>query len=70
MKTRTTQLTVAPKGADLFDDRSTIIEIDDKGGGEFIKIVQPHGSADIRIDTDEWPVIRAAIDKMIKECNK
>lgn len=70
MRTRITQLTVAPEGADLCDDRSTHIEIDDEGGGEFIKVVQPHGSADIRIDANEWPVIRAAIDKMIKECKE
>lgn len=70
MKTRTTQLTVAPDGADLYDDRSTHIEIDDEGGGEFVKVVQPCGNADIRIDPNEWPAIRAAIDKMIKGCNK
>lgn len=70
MITRTTQLTVAPEGADLYDDRSTHIEIDDEGGGEFIKVVQPCGSADIRFDQDEWPAIRAAIDKMIKECKE
>ena len=70
MKTSITQLTVAPEGADLHDDRSTHIEIYDEGGGEFIKVVQPHGSDDIRIEPDEWSVIRAAIDKLIKECNK
>lgn len=70
MKTRITRLTVAPEGADLYDDRSTHIETDDEGGGEFIKIVQPHGFSDIRIDPSEWPVIRAAIDKLIEECNK
>lgn len=70
MKTRITQLTVAPEGADLYDDRSTHIEIDDEGGGEFIKVVQPCGNAEIRIDPSEWPVIRRAIDKLFKECNK
>lgn len=70
MKTRTTQLTVAPEGADLYDDRSTHIEIDDEGGGEFIKVTQPHGSSDIRLDPSEWPVIRAAIDRLFEECNK
>lgn len=70
MKTRITQLTVAPAGAELYDDRSTIIEITDEGGGEFITVTQPHGSSDIRLDPSEWPVIRAAIDKMIEECNK
>lgn len=70
MKTRITQLTVSPDGASLFDDRSTIIEIDDEGGGEFIKVVQTHGSSDIRFDPEEWPVIRAAIDRLIEECNE
>ncbi len=70
MKVRITQLTVAPEGADLCDDRSTIIEITDEGGGEFITVIQPDGPAEIRIDADEWPAIRRAIDKLFKECNK
>ena len=70
MKTRITQLTVAPEGAGLYDDRSTIIEIADEGGGEFITVTQPDANAEIRIDADEWPAIRAAIDKMVKGCNK
>ena len=70
METRITQLTVAPEDADLYDDRSTNIEIDDEGGGEFVKIIQPSGSAEIRIDVDEWPAIRAAVNKLIKECKR
>lgn len=70
MKTRITQLTVAPEGADLYDDRSTHIGIDDEGGGEFIKVVQPGGFSDTRINPDEWPAIRAAIDRLFDECNK
>ena len=69
MKTRITQLTVAPEGADLYDDRSTIIEIADEGGGEFITVTQPDGAAEIRFDADEWPAIRAAVNKLIKACN-
>lgn len=70
MKTRITKLTVAPEGADLYDERSTHIEIYDEGGGEFIKVIQTHGSADIRFDPGEWPVIRAAINSLFDECNK
>lgn len=68
MKTRITQLTVAPEDADLYDDRSTHIEIYDEGGGEFVKIAQPSHGAEIRIDPSEWSVIRAAVNKLIKEC--
>lgn len=70
MKTRITQLTVAPEGADLYDDRSTHIEIDDDGVGEFVTISQPDNGATIRIDPTEWPAIRAAVNKLIKECSK
>ena len=70
MKTRITQLSVAPEGVDLYDDRSTHIEIMDEGNGEFVKIVQPSGVADIRIEAGEWPYIRDAINNMINECKK
>lgn len=70
MKTRITQLTVAPEDADLYDDRSTHVSIDDEGGGEFITISQPETTADIRIDLDEWPAIRAAVNKLTKECKE
>ena len=70
MKTRITQLSVAPEGADLYDDRSTHIEIDDEGGGEFVTISQPDNGVTIRIDPNEWPAIRAAVNKLIKECRE
>jgi len=70
MKIRITRLTVAPEGADLYDECSTHIAIDDEGGGEFVKIVQPSGGTDIRIDVDEWPAIRDAVNKLINECRK
>lgn len=35
-----------------------------------IEVRQPDGAAEIRFDANEWPVIRAAIDKLFKECNK
>ena len=70
MKTRITQLSVAPEGADLYDDRSTHIEIMDEGNGEFVKIVQPSHDGVIRIDAGEWPYIRDAINNMVKECKK
>jgi hypothetical protein len=53
----------------LFDEYATLIEVDDLGGGEFIKISQPcvAGDGEISIDTDEWSVIREQIDKMIAD---
>lgn len=68
MITRITQLTVAPIGAPIFDERATKIEIADEAGGEFIELVQDDRR--IRLDSDEWPVVRSAVDRMAKEIRK
>ena len=70
MKTRITQLTITPEGASLFDDRSTYIDIDDEGDGEFVKVAQYSRTAGIAIDAKEWPAIRAAIDRLFEECKR
>ena len=35
----------------MYDDRSTHIEIDNEGGGDFIKVVQSHVSSSVRAAT-------------------
>ena len=69
-ETRTTKLAILPKGEPLYHEGTTEIEIVDDAGGEFLEILQ-HGepfSGKIKIDIYEWPTVKAAIDKMIKEC--
>jgi hypothetical protein len=53
----------------LLDEYATQIEIDDLGGGEFVKITQPcaAGNEEISIDIEEWPAIRAQINKMVAD---
>jgi len=64
--TRVTRITVGPKGEDIFSDSVTHIEIDDEGGGEFIKVRQGEETfSGIRVDADEWPAIAEAIDMML-----
>ena len=57
---------------DILDEYATQIEIDDLGGGEFVKISHPGvvGSEWISIETDEWPAIRTQIDNMIADIEK
>jgi hypothetical protein len=59
-------LIVMPKGADIFDERSTRISLDDEGGGPFV-VVKQEGRNDntIAIDAKEWPAIRDAIQRML-----
>ena len=55
----------------MYSDRATDITIVDEGGGEFVEVEQhldEYGK--IGINPEEWPTIRAAIDKMVKECRE
>ena len=57
---------VVPEGKPLYADTVTRIEIDDETGGEFVKVTQNRGS--VGIDPDEWPAVREAIDRAIRDC--
>lgn len=71
-ETRTTKLTVLLKGESLFHESATEVEIVDEAGGEYLEVSQCSDSYEgkIAIDPYEWPALKAAIDKMIKECRK
>ena len=72
MKIRVTQLTVVPDGKPIYDESATQVEITDEGGGEFL-IIRQAGVVgrqnEIRLDDDEWPTIREAIERMIGQIN-
>jgi len=69
-ETRTLKIVVLPKGEPIFANAATEIEIVDEAAGEFIEISQ-HGDKNegkIQVDPLEWPILREAINRMIKEC--
>jgi len=65
-ETRTTKMIVGIKGQQIFDDSVTEIEIVDEAAGEFLEISQEGGK--LRFDLEEWPHVRAAVEKMFKLC--
>ena len=73
-ETRTLKIAIIPEGEPIFSEGVTTVEILDEAGGEFLKVNQQHTSADedsrqsILIDPEDWPHIKAGIEKMIKEC--
>jgi hypothetical protein len=71
-ETRTTKITVLPKGEPLYHEGATEIAIVDEAAGEYLEVSQCSDSHEgkIKIDIYEWPALKAAIDKMIKECRK
>lgn len=66
--TRVTRLHVLTEGEPLFDERGFSVEIDDEGGGEFVVVHDRDG--EIRLNAEEWPALREAIDRMVKECRE
>lgn len=71
--TRVTRLHVLPEGQPIFDERAYSVEIDDEAGGEFVKVLchdENCSNGQISIDPREWPALREAIDRMVKECRE
>lgn len=69
-RTRVTRLLVLPAGEPAFSEMATTVSIDDEAGGEFV-VVEQEGRTDlgkIAINPEEWPELRAAIDRMIADC--
>jgi hypothetical protein len=67
--TRTTQLTVLPKDDATYSELATTITITDESAGEFVVVEQSNDDyGKIAINPEEWPNLRAAINRMIKEC--
>lgn len=71
-ETRTVKVSVVPKEEPIFHNGVTSIEIVDEAAGEFVEVTQCNDSNEgkIAIEKSEWPTLRAAIDKMIKECRE
>lgn len=64
-------LLVAPKGRGMLDDCATEVRISDEGAGEFVVVSQlMNAEKGISISPNEWPTVRAAIDRQIQECRK
>jgi hypothetical protein len=66
MEVRPLALIVLPQGEPIFHERATRIEIEDEAAGEYVVLRQQGGK--ITIDPAEWPLLRAAINRMVKQC--
>lgn len=67
---RTMSLVIAPKGEPIFSECATHVRIVDEAAGEFVEVEQQGGLGlgKIQLTPEEWPHIRKAIDRMIKQC--
>ena len=61
-----TRETLIPEGCDnIYDERTTQIEIESEGAGAFVRISQPVGHPGVAFDTDEWPTIATCVRDML-----
>lgn len=69
---RTVALVVNKKGCAVFDDCATRVEIVDEAAGEFVEVRQNASRTNglIGITSEEWPLLREAIDRLISECRE
>ena len=68
MKSRVTQIIVLPEDEPIFSERGYTITIKDESAGEYIEIEDHQEESKVAINPEEWPAIRAAINKMVKKC--
>ncbi|WP_372897589.1 hypothetical protein [Stieleria sp.] len=72
-ETRTIKVAVTPLGGAIFDERTTIVEIEDEGGGEFVCVSQCNSRAEggrLSFEADDWPAVRAAVQVMLDQCKE
>lgn len=69
-ETRTMSLLVGPEGDPSYSEMATTISIAQEGNGEFVEVEQHGGPGvgKIAINPDEWPALRDAIERMIRDC--
>ena len=67
LEVRPLALIVLPAGEPIFHERATRIEIEDEAAGEYV-VLQQNAGGKITIDPVEWPLLRAAINRMVQQC--
>ena len=71
MESRVTRITVAPKGEPIFSQEAFEVSINDEAGGEFLVVksnLECLDAGEIRINKDEWPALRGAINRIFDIC--
>lgn len=66
-----TAITICPDNGAMVSEYSTVITIDDEGAGEYIRVTQPYAEGQkegVCFTKEEWPKVKKAIEKMMKNC--
>ncbi len=68
-------MVVKPEKEPIFSELATIVEIVDEAAGEYVEVRQESDrgkshadTGTIAITSDDWPMIRDTIEKMLAQC--
>ena len=70
---RPTSWIVGPSDEPAHSLQMTTIRIEDEGGGEFLVLEQENDTGPVHriaITSDEWPILRQAIEAAFKHCRE
>ncbi len=68
---RTTKITVLPAAEPIYSEMATDVAIDDEAAGEYVTVEQHgNGMGKIAITPEEWPALRTAINRMVRQCKE
>ena len=66
---RVIKVAIVEEKSTVIDEQATTIEIVDEGAGEFVQVSQTYSSdGKIGITKEEWPLIKKAVEHMLKNC--
>lgn len=65
---RVTTITIVPKGEPITAEGAFVIEIDDEGAGEYVRMQNTDGQGSFLVDKECWPAVRRAVDRLIRDC--
>ena len=64
--TQITAVSIRAAGESMHAETATTIRLDDEGGGQYVVIEQDGNT--VKINTDEWPLIRDEIEAAVARC--
>ena len=61
----TTEVTIKPTAAGIYDDKATTIALHDDGDGNMFICISQKEDESVAIDPEEWPLVRDAIEQLL-----
>lgn len=67
---RVTEWIVCKKGGTIFDDGNVRVRIEDEAAGEFVVVDSLDENGKVRLNPEEWPTVRNAIEIAVEACRE